>query len=108
MWPNPALAGAYGQALARLGLEETGHGPDENIGSSDITHVSRVAPTIHPNFPIGRGLGLHTRAFAEATATAEGEAGMLEAARCLALTVEALATDADLRRRVAAEAPPPA
>ena len=27
--------------------------PAESIGSSDITHVSRVVPTIHPNFPIG-------------------------------------------------------
>jgi amidohydrolase len=107
MWPNLALAGAYGAALEALGLEETGHGPDENIGSSDITHVSRVVPTIHPNFPIGRNLELHTRAFAEATATAEGEAGMLEAARCLALTVRQIARDEALRARVAAEAPPP-
>jgi len=106
MWPNLALVGAYADALRHLGLDETGHAPDENIGSSDITHVSRVVPTIHPNFPIGRGLELHTRAFAEATATEQGEAGMLEAARCMALAVHALVRDPALRERVAAEAPP--
>ena len=105
MWPNLPLAEAYGDALALLGLEETGHGPEENIGSSDITHVSRVVPTIHPNFPIGTGLELHTRAFADATATPEGEAGMLEGARCLALTAHQLARDPELRARVAAAAP---
>ena len=43
-------------------------------------------PTIHPNFPIGRDLQLHTRAFADAAASAAGEAGLAEAARALALT----------------------
>ncbi len=105
MWPNLPLADAYGEAIARLGLEETGHAADENIGSSDITHVSRVVATIHPNFPIGSGLELHTRAFAEATATPEGEAGMLEGARAHALTACALARDPALRARVAAASP---
>ena len=103
MRPNLALAGAYRAQLERLGLPESGHAPDQAIGSSDVTHVSRVAPTIHPNFPIGTGLQLHTRAFAEAAASAAGEAGLLEAARALALTAHALASDAELRRRVAEE-----
>lgn len=108
MWPNLALADAYGAALEELGFPETGHAPDQNIGSSDITHVSRVVPTIHPNFPIGQGLELHTRAFAEATATPQGEAGMLEGAKCLALTARRLARDSALRDRVRAASPPAA
>jgi hypothetical protein len=63
--------------------------------------VSQVTPTIHPNFPIGRGVELHTRAFAEATTTAEGEAGMLEAARALALTVWELARSHAARQALA-------
>ena len=96
---NLPLADVYRRQLDALGLPQTPHAPDEAIGSSDITYVSQVTPTIHPNFPIGRGVELHTRAFAEATTSAEGEAGMLEAARALALTVWELA-----RSRAAREA----
>jgi amidohydrolase len=87
MRANLALADTYRRQLVRLGLEETSQGPTESIGSSDITHISRVVPTIHPNFPIGRDLKLHTREFAAATIRPSGDAGLLEAARALALTV---------------------
>jgi len=98
---NLPLAEVYRRQLDALGLPQTPHAPDEAIGSSDITYVSRVTPTIHPNFPIGRGVELHTRAFAEATRTPEGEAGMLEAARALALTVRELARSRDAREALA-------
>jgi hypothetical protein len=101
MRPNPPLANLYREQLVRLGLAESPHAPDESIGSSDITHVSRALPTIHPNFPIGRDLQLHTRAFAQATGSAEGEAGLLEAARALALTVTALVEHPPMRAAVA-------
>ena len=87
MRANLPLADAYRRQLDALGLKETAHAPTEAIGSSDITHVSRVLPTIHPNFPIGRNLELHTRDFAEATLSQAGRDGLLEAARALALTV---------------------
>jgi amidohydrolase len=103
--PNLALAAAYRRQLERLGLPESPHAPDESIGSSDITHVSRVVPTIHPNFPIGTGLPLHTREFAAAAAGPGGEAGMLEAARALALSIHELARDPEARAAVAAEGP---
>ncbi len=100
MRPNLPLAATYRRQLERLGLPETPHAPTDAIGSSDITHVSRVVPTIHPNFPIGRNLELHTRAFAEATVTAEGRSGLLEGARALALTVLELAESRALREEV--------
>lgn len=103
MRPNLPLAESYRRQLGRLALPESDHAPDQAIGSSDITHVSRVAPTIHPNFPIGTGLQLHTRAFAEATASPAGEAGLLEAARALALTAHELFRSAEVRAAVAAE-----
>jgi amidohydrolase len=102
MRPNLPLAGVYRRQLERLGLAETAHAPGECIGSSDITHVSRVVPTIHPNFPIGDHLQLHTRAFAEATRSERGERGLLEAARALGLTIHELARDAAAREAVAA------
>jgi len=99
---NRPLAEVYRRQLELLGLPESDHAPDAAIGSSDITHVSQVVPTIHPNFPIGSGLQLHTRAFAAATRTAAGEAGLLEAARALALSVWELARSEASRRAVAA------
>lgn len=104
MRPNLALASVYRRQLERLGLPETAHAPGESIGSSDITHVSRVVPTIHPNFPIGTGLKLHTREFAEATDRPSGEAGLLEAARALALTIHELARSEQTRSAVEADA----
>jgi amidohydrolase len=101
MRPNLPLASVYRRQLEHLGLPETPHAPSEAIGSSDITHVSRVVPTIHPNFPIGRDLQLHTRAFADATASPTGEAGMLEAARALALTIHELTRSESERAAVA-------
>jgi amidohydrolase len=105
MRANLPLASIYRRQLQRLGLPETDHDPDESIGSSDITHVSRVLPTIHPNFPIGRDLRLHTRAFAEATTSPDGEAGLLEAARALALTLHELARSREAREEVARQRP---
>jgi amidohydrolase len=102
---NLALADVYRRQLERLGLPESPHAPDESIGSSDITHVSRVVPTIHPNFPIGTGLALHTREFAAAAASRAGEEGMLEAARALALTVHELARAPETRAQVSREGP---
>jgi hypothetical protein len=105
MHPNLPLAEAYRSQLERLSLPETSHAPDENIGSSDITHVSRVVPTIHPNFPIGQGLELHTRDFATATVSPQGIAGLLEGARCLALTAHELARSPALQSAVQEAAP---
>jgi amidohydrolase len=98
---NLPLADTYRRQLERLGLSESPHAADASIGSSDITHVSRVVPTIHPNFPIGHDLQLHTREFAAATVRPSGEAGLLEAARALALTALELVRDPETREAVA-------
>ena len=84
MKPNLPLADTYRRQLQVLELPETDHAPTKSIGSSDITHISRVVPTIHPNFPIGENLPLHTRAFSEATTTTRGDDGLLEGARAMA------------------------
>lgn len=104
MKANLPLASSYRQKLTALGLEETHHAPDQAIGSSDITHIAEVVPTIHPNFPIGEGIALHTREFAEATASERGEAGLLEGARAMALTVLELVGSDTLRAEVRAAA----
>ena len=100
MRPSLPLAAAYRRQLEFLGVCETGESAALSIGSSDISHVSRVVPTIHPNFPIGAGLALHSREFAEAAASPEGERGLAEAARALALTVLELTLDPELRAAI--------
>jgi amidohydrolase len=102
MKANLPLASAYRRNLEFLGLAETDHSPSQSIGSSDITHISRVVPTIHPNFPIGESLALHTRAFSEAAASKRGDEGLLEGARTLALTVVDLVNSAGLREEIVA------
>lgn len=104
MKANLPLAMSYRKKLTAMGLSETDHAPDQAIGSSDITHIAEVVPTIHPNFPIGDGIALHTRAFAEATATPRGEAGLLEGARAMALTVLELIGSETLRQEIRAAA----
>lgn len=100
MKANLPLAAAYRRQLEYLGCEESNHAPNRSIGSSDITHISRVVPTIHPNFPIGENLPLHTRAFAEATVTERGKAGLLEGARAMALTIVELVHSSAVREDV--------
>jgi amidohydrolase len=103
MRPAPFLAEIYRQQLGELCLMETGEGPAERIGSSDITHVSQVVPTIHPDFPIGKGLALHTREFAAAVASPAGEQGLVEAAQAMVLTVQTLARNSHCRYRIKRE-----
>ncbi len=85
---NPVLAASYRRALDYLGLRESGAPTDRNRGSSDIGNVSQVVPTLQPNVPISGGerVEIHTRAFAQAAASAGGAAGMMEGIRALALT----------------------
>jgi amidohydrolase len=100
MRANLALASIYRDQLEALGYLETDHAPTDCIGSSDITHISQVVPTIHPNFPIGRGLQLHTREFAQATQSDQAKEGLVEAARALALAARDLARSSELRAQV--------
>lgn len=97
---NPVLAGSWRRTLALLGLRESGAPTDRNRGSSDIGNVSRVVPVLQPNVPISSGerVEIHTRAFAEATVSPAGVAGMMEGIRGLSLTAYDLFTDPALVR----------
>jgi amidohydrolase len=102
MWENAPLADVYRRQLVSLRLAESDRAPDEAMGSSDISHVSRVVPTIHSDFPIGRDLELRTQAFADAVSGPAAKAGLLEAARALALSTHELARCPEIRAAVAA------
>jgi len=99
---NVELAGVFRRNLESIGVQVHDPEPDGGLGSSDIGNVGHRTATIHPYIAIGRAM-THTREFAEAAASDDGMAGMLQAAKALALTAFDLATDSALLQRVRAE-----
>jgi amidohydrolase len=72
--------------MATVGLREGTPIPDR-LGSSDIGNVSQVIPAIQPMVAIApTGMAIHTRDFAEAAVQPLARAGMLAAAKTMALT----------------------
>ena len=91
--PNHAMAALFGKNLERIGFpidaEDTG-----GAGSTDAGNVSQALPTIHPYIRIVAGdTPNHSRDFTEAAASPMARAGMLAAAKALAMTALDLLAD---------------
>ena len=72
--------------MKTAGLTEGAPIPDR-LGSSDIGNVSQVIPAIQPMVAIAPpGMAIHTREFAEAAVKPLARAGMVAAAKTMALT----------------------
>jgi amidohydrolase len=72
--------------MAGAGLTEGAPIPDR-LGSSDIGNVSQVIPAIQPMIGIApSGMAIHTREFADAAVKPLARAGMVAAAKTMALT----------------------
>jgi len=85
--PNRKLAGLFREKLESLGVEVQDVPEDEGMGSSDIGNVSRVAPTIHPEYSIaGPEIVNHTPEFAEAAGSEKAFDAAIETAKAMALT----------------------
>lgn len=76
---------------------------DLTSGSSDMGNVSQVLPAIHPNFSVGTPALTHSPEFTAAAATDGAFAGMLRAAKAMAMTGIDVALDPDLLARVQSE-----
>jgi amidohydrolase len=86
--PNPTLVGLAKENMEALGLDVILATQDERMGSSDMGNVSQVVPAIHPYIAIGpEELVGHTPEFREAAGSPQGHAGMIAAAKMLAMTV---------------------
>lgn len=83
---NMAFIDIYRDVLKGLGLKEDAQPAEKNVGSSDIGNVSQIIPTIHPHVPIREGINIHTREFAEATASPDGHRALMEGVATLGLT----------------------
>ena len=92
--PNPKMVALFKENLEALGLEVQVATGGERMGSSDIGNVSQVLPTIHPYISIGpEDLPGHTNEFREASASEAGHAGLIAAAKALAMTALDLLAD---------------
>jgi amidohydrolase len=83
---NQPLLDLFAANMGPAGLREGEPIPDR-MGSSDIGNVSQVVPAIQPMVAIApTGMAIHTREFAEAAVQPLARAGMLAAAKTLAMT----------------------
>jgi len=100
MMPNMVLANLFAENLRQLGLEVDEPGERERMGSTDMGNVSHVVPTIQPYIAIApEEVAGHSVEMREAAVSPAGHAGMLNAARALAMTAVDLLCNPDLVRR---------
>ena len=96
MWTNPPLAAAYQANFEQLGRHVI-EAPAEHIsGSTDMGNVSKLLPSIHPMVAIAPPrVALHTQEFARCAASEDGERGLMDGAKALAMTgIDVLCTPA--------------
>jgi amidohydrolase len=90
---NQTLLDLFAANMRTAGLEE---GPPvlDRLGSSDVGNVSQVIPTIQPMIGIAPlGTAIHTREFEAAAVQPLARAGLLAAAKTMALTTFDLLAD---------------
>ncbi len=86
MISNPVLLDLFAANMKAAGLEE-GEAIPGRLGSSDIGNVSQVMPAIQPMIAIAPlGMPIHSRDFADAAVKPLARAGMVAAAKAMALT----------------------
>jgi len=72
-------------------------GAEHVVGSTDMGNVSYVVPSIHPMIKVAPAhVSIHTPEFAEYTASAEGDQGVIDGAKAMAMTVADLWSQPDL------------
>ncbi len=87
MRANTTLAGVMAANMRAIGRNPQPI-PDRASGSSDMGNVSALVPAIHPEVAISpRSISLHSVDFRAAAVSAEGDRGLLDGAKALALTV---------------------
>ncbi len=90
---NQTLLDLFAANMVSAGLREGQVIPDR-LASSDVGNVSQVIPTIQPMIAIApEGMAIHTREFADAAVKPLARAGMVAAAKTMALTALDLLAD---------------
>ncbi|MDH6573424.1 amidohydrolase [Streptomyces sp. SAI-117] len=95
---HPELAAAWDRAFESLGRVLDRGQQQAGGGSTDMGNVSQVVPSIHPGVSVlGSDAVPHTAAFADAAASPQADAAVLDGAKALALTVADIALDKRVR-----------
>jgi amidohydrolase len=98
---NLALAKLFARNLESLGRKVEPFERHFCFGSTDMGNVSQVMPAIHPSVAIvPPNVLLHSADFALAAASESGHAGLLDAAKALAMTVADLISEPQALARV--------
>jgi amidohydrolase len=102
--PNMPLAEAFKSNLEDLGWTFDDVDPAEGIGSTDLGDVSHITPALHPYLSIGpKDLVGHSEAFTEASASEQGFAAMMAAAKAMAATAVDVLLNRDLYEAIRAD-----
>ncbi|MHB1651824.1 MAG: M20 family metallopeptidase [Desulfitobacteriaceae bacterium] len=103
MRTNKVLADCFARNLRELGVSDISP-PQTAMGSVDMGNVSRIVPAIHPYLMLGTGTQVpHTREFAHAAVSRDGESLLLLAMQALALTGWDVLSDARLLQKIKRE-----
>lgn len=96
MWTNAPFAAAYQANIERLGRRVVSAPAEQISGSTDMGNVSKLLPSIHPMIGIAPPrVALHTEEFAQYAGSEDGQRGVLDGAKALAMTgVDILCTPA--------------
>jgi amidohydrolase len=90
---NQTLLDLFAANMRGAGLVE-GEAVPDRLGSSDVGNVSQVLPTIQPMVASApTGMAIHTRDFVDAAVQHLAHAGMLAAAKTMAMTAYDLLAD---------------
>ncbi|HEU4440257.1 MAG TPA: M20 family metallopeptidase [Methylomirabilota bacterium] len=93
MKSNRVMLDLFAANMKTVGLSEGSAIPDR-LGSSDVGNVSQIIPAIQPMVAIApTGMAIHTREFADAAVKPLARAGMVAAAKTMALTTLDLLAD---------------
>jgi len=85
--PNFTLGELFRKNLERIDVAEDPEDPEAGYGSTDCGNVSQALPTIHPYIRISPdGVPGHSREFAEWARSPMARAGLVAAAKALAMT----------------------
>jgi amidohydrolase len=97
MVPSTVLADLFDANLAALGREVQLPEPCGRMGSTDMGNVSHIVPALHPYVAIApEEVAGHSPQFRAAAASPEGHAGLLDAAKALAMTAVDLFSNPEL------------
>ncbi len=106
MVDNAAMVASYVANAARVGREvlDPNTSGRRVYGSTDMGNISYLVPSIHPMIKVAPdGVPIHSVAFAEYAAAAEGDRAVIDGAKSMAMTVVDLLGSAELRQQVEVE-----